>query len=115
MLSQGDELSIHVNAGLIEYRHNGSLVYESTYAGSPDFYVDTSFKSGTIAFRAALAGIVEPVVQPPPPPPPPPPTTEPRSSKSGGGGSFGWPSLAVLILLVVVAKRRCALHNFAQS
>jgi hypothetical protein len=30
MLSQGDELSIHVNAGLIEYRHNGSLVYEST-------------------------------------------------------------------------------------
>ena len=112
-LSQGDELSIYVNAGALEYRHNGVTVYTSTYAGTPDFYVDTSFKSGAVAFTAVLAGIIESAT-PPPVAEPPPPTNDSGGGGGGGGGSIALPGLLVLLLLGCRGRRRFYLHNFAQ-
>lgn len=64
VLAMGDVISIFVDGGSIEYRHNGVAVFNSTYSGTPDFYVDTSFKSGAIAFSASIAGDPDPVVPP---------------------------------------------------
>jgi hypothetical protein len=63
-LSIGDILSIYVSSGVIEYRWNGTPVFSTAYAGSPDFYVDTAFKSGAIAFNVTAFG--EPGGPPPP-------------------------------------------------
>jgi hypothetical protein len=52
----GDVLSLHVGPGTIEYRVNGMLIHTSTYTGSPAFYVDSSFNSGTAGFAVTLAG-----------------------------------------------------------
>jgi mono/diheme cytochrome c family protein len=49
-LAAGDVVSIYANAGVIEYRHNGATVHVSSYGGAPNFYVDTSFKSGAASF-----------------------------------------------------------------
>jgi len=97
MLAQGDELSIFVIDGSIEYRHNGVTVFNSTYSGTPEFYVDTAFKEGAIEFDAVLAGILEavtPVVQKP---------TANNNNKSGGGGGFG---LFTLFGLLLFGRRR---------
>lgn len=61
-LAQGDVISIYVSNGTIEYRHNDITIFSSTYTGTPDFYVDTSFKQGAIAFSVEIAGV--PVVPP---------------------------------------------------
>jgi hypothetical protein len=97
MLAQGDELSIIVVGGSIEYRHNGVTVFISTYSGTPEFYVDTAFKEGAIEFDAVLAGILETVT-----PVPQKPTTN-SNSKGGGGGSFG---LFTLFGLLILGRRR---------
>jgi len=64
-LSIGDILSIHVSGGVIEYRWNGTPVFSSTYSGSPDFYVDSAFKSGAVTLNVTVLG--EPGDPPPPP------------------------------------------------
>jgi uncharacterized repeat protein (TIGR03806 family) len=53
-LKFGDVLSLYVEAGTIEYRVNGDTIYTSTYGGSPNFYVDTSFNDGAIALLATV-------------------------------------------------------------
>ena len=53
-LANGDVLSIHVDTGMVEYRLNGDAFYTSSYAGTPNFYVDTSFKEGAIALLATV-------------------------------------------------------------
>ena len=63
-LGAGDVISIYVNAGLLEYRYNGAVIYSSSYAGTPDFYVDSSFKSGAVAISVEIVG--EPVPVDPP-------------------------------------------------
>jgi hypothetical protein len=60
----GDVLDIHVNAGVVEYRINGTLIYTSAYSGSPELYVDTSFNNGATAFDVSLVGVPD-VVEPP--------------------------------------------------
>jgi hypothetical protein len=55
-LAAGDIVSLRVNAGTIEYRHNGAPVYSSTYAGSPAFYIDTSFKTGPAIVDVTVVG-----------------------------------------------------------
>ena len=55
-LASGDVISIFVSSGAIEYRHNGTPVYSSTYAGSPDFYVDTAFKTGPVVLDVTVFG-----------------------------------------------------------
>ena len=90
-------LSIFVVDGAIEYRHNGVTVFNSTYSGSPEFYVDTAFKEGVIEFDAVLAGVLEsvtPVVQKP---------VGNNEKKGGGGGSFG---LFSLLGLLFFGRRR---------
>ena len=59
-LAAGDVVSILVNSGTIEYRHNGMAIYTTTYTGTPDFYVDTSFKSGAMSISATVLGTAEP-------------------------------------------------------
>ena len=56
-LSRGSVISLTVRNGIVEYRHNGSKIYTSTYAGSPDFYVDTSFKEGGVTFDVEFRSI----------------------------------------------------------
>ena len=63
-LSDGDEVSINVSSGSIEYRLNGAPVFTSTYTGSPGFYVDTAFKSGAIALDVVVEGDAGPVEPP---------------------------------------------------
>lgn len=63
-MSAGDVLSIYVNNGTLEYRHNGAVVYTSSYSGSPDFYIDTAFKEGAIAMSVEVEGAMEPVNPP---------------------------------------------------
>jgi len=96
MLAQGDVLSIFIVDGSIEYRHNGVTVFTSTYSGTPEFYVDTSFKEGAIEFDAVLAGILDRV---------PPVADKPivSNNKGGGGGSFG---LFMLFGLLILGRRR---------
>jgi len=53
-LSQGDVVSIYVNSGVIEYRHNGNAVYVSTYSGSRDFTVSATFKRGAATIEMSL-------------------------------------------------------------
>lgn len=54
-LGIGDIISIKVHStGLLEYRHNGVTVYGSVISGSPEFYVDTSFKQGAIALSVSV-------------------------------------------------------------
>jgi hypothetical protein len=55
-LAQGDVISIMVTPGAAEYRRNGVFVYRRTYAGSPDFYVDTAFKQGAASLSVSVAG-----------------------------------------------------------
>ena len=55
-LASGDVVSIFVSDGTIEYRRNGAMVYSSTFAGSPAFYVDTAFKSGTVVLDVTVFG-----------------------------------------------------------
>ncbi|HEX5788080.1 MAG TPA: PQQ-dependent sugar dehydrogenase [Woeseiaceae bacterium] len=50
-LSAGDVLSVLVSSGSVDYRLNGDTLYTSNYTGTPDFYVDTSFKQGAVAMR----------------------------------------------------------------
>ncbi len=50
-LKDGDVIALHVHPGYLEYRHNGQIVYTSTYSGTPAFYANASFLSGPIAFR----------------------------------------------------------------
>ena len=97
MLAQGDVLSIFVVDGAIEYRHNGVTVFNSTYGGTPEFYVDTSFKEGAIDIDAVLAGILEPVM-----PEPELPVVD-NNKKGGGGGSLG---LFTLLGLLIFGRRR---------
>ena len=47
-LARGSVMSVSVRNGTVEYKHNGASIFTSTYAGSPDFYVDTSFKEGGV-------------------------------------------------------------------
>ncbi len=63
-LAQGDIVSIFVNAGFIEYRHNGAAVFTSSFTGAPDFYVDTSFRSGAINYSVSIAGTPDTVAPP---------------------------------------------------
>ncbi len=60
----GDVISIFVDSGTLEYRHNGAPVYTSTYAGSPPFYVDSAFKDGVIAIDVSVFGDAGPVDPP---------------------------------------------------
>ena len=55
-LANGDEISIFVSGGSIEYRLNGSPVFTSSYVGTPDWYVDTGFKTGAIALDVVAEG-----------------------------------------------------------
>ncbi len=64
MLAQGDTISIRVASGSIEYRHNGAVVFSSTYVGAPEFYVDSSFKTGAVEYSVLLAGTPDPVTPP---------------------------------------------------
>jgi hypothetical protein len=65
-LSQGDVMSIKVIVGgTIEYYHDGALLYTSSYSGSPNFYVDSSFKNGAISISVDVAALV---AAPPPGP-----------------------------------------------
>ena len=57
----GDVIAISVNTGVIEYRLNGFVVYTSSYAGTPSFYVDSSFKSGPIALSVTVVAETSPV------------------------------------------------------
>ena len=59
-LAIGDVISIAVDAGIIEYRLNGLTIFTSSYVGAPDFYVDTSFKSGPIALSVSVVGASSP-------------------------------------------------------
>jgi hypothetical protein len=72
-VNSGDVLSMSVSNGTIEYRLNNSPVLVSAFAGSPDFYVDTAFKYGTIAINVTVLG--DTGGQPPP---------------SGGTDIVGW-------------------------
>ena len=63
-LLQGDVISISVASGSIEYRHNGIAVYTTSYTGAPDFYVDSSFKTGAVEYSVVLAGTADPVEPP---------------------------------------------------
>jgi hypothetical protein len=63
-LADGDEISIFVSGGSIEYRHNGSPVFTSSYTGMPDWYVDTGFKQGAIALDVVVEGDAGPVDPP---------------------------------------------------
>ena len=54
LLTTGDEISIFVVAGVVEYRLNGAAIHTSSYSGSPNFYVDTSFKNGAISLSATV-------------------------------------------------------------
>ena len=47
-LNVGDELSINVRNGMIEYYRNGTLLHMTSTA-VVDYYLDSSFKSGVIA------------------------------------------------------------------
>ena len=53
-MGAGDVLSISVAPGTIEYLLNGEILYSTSYPGSPDFYIDSSFQQGTIALETAL-------------------------------------------------------------
>jgi hypothetical protein len=65
-LAAGDVLSMYVNAGVIEYRMNGATIYTSTYSGAPNFYVDSSFKSGAMRFSVSVVSLPDtPPVDPP--------------------------------------------------
>ena len=50
ILAKGNVLSIYVNNGTVDYRLNGSTIYSSTSTGAPDYYIDTSFKQGSVSF-----------------------------------------------------------------
>lgn len=63
-LAVGDVISIYVNAGLLEYRYNDAVIYSSSYAGMPDFYIDTAFKFGAVSMSVEILG--EPVPIDPP-------------------------------------------------
>jgi len=76
-LANGDEISINVSGGSIEYRLNDNPVFTSTYAGTPGFYVDTAFKSGAIALDVVVEGDAGPVD---------PPTNLPITSWVGAAG-----------------------------
>jgi len=65
LLSQGDIISMKLSGGVIEYRHNGNVIYSSTYADSTYFQVNASFKNGA----ATIGASVRSVNAPPPPPP----------------------------------------------
>ncbi len=54
-LSTGDQISIAVGSGVIEYKHNGVTFWSTAVAGAPNFYVDTSFNSGAITLSAFVA------------------------------------------------------------
>ncbi len=56
----GDVLALHVGPGSIEYRVNDHLIHTSTYIGTPAFYVDSSFNSGSAEFAVSLLGIADP-------------------------------------------------------
>ena len=55
-LSSGDVLSIAVSPGAIDYLLNDEILYRTSYAGAPDFYVDSSFKEGAISFAVSVTG-----------------------------------------------------------
>ena len=63
-LVAGDRVSIYVNDGVIEYRLNGVAITSSVYAGTPTFYVDSSFRSGAIDLDVVIAGEPDPVTPP---------------------------------------------------
>jgi hypothetical protein len=56
VLAVGDVISIAVSPGTLEYRLNGNPFWSTAYAGTPDFYVDTSFNTGAIALSVSVAG-----------------------------------------------------------
>jgi hypothetical protein len=64
-LANGDVISILVDSGTLEYRHNGVPVFTSTYAGAPPFYVDSAFKDGIIALDVTVLGDASGPVDPP--------------------------------------------------
>ena len=61
-LVQGDVISIFVDAGSLEYRLNGNAMHTSSYSGTPDFYIDSSFRSGQaiLSVTAVRGGVAEP-------------------------------------------------------
>ena len=63
-LVEGDVISIVVSAGLIEYRHNDVTFYSTAIVGQPDFYVDSSFRSGGISMSVVIVGAADPVTPP---------------------------------------------------
>ena len=60
----GDVLALHVGTGSIEYRINDVLIHTSSFTGAPDFYVDSSFNSGSSGFAVSLLGIADPATVP---------------------------------------------------
>ena len=68
VLAQGDVISIFVNNGSIEYRHNEVTIFTSSYPGMPEFYIDTAFKSGPMTISVSIAGVpdsIDPPVETP--------------------------------------------------
>jgi hypothetical protein len=58
-MSLGDQISIIVRStGVIEFRHNGATIYTTSFGGSPNFYVDTSFKAGAVSLSVAIEALV---------------------------------------------------------
>ena len=51
-LSVGDVLSIHVEDSRVEYQLNGATFHATGFGGTPEFYIDSSFKQGAIDLTA---------------------------------------------------------------
>jgi hypothetical protein len=55
-LSTGDTISIRVQSGSLDYRHNDVVVRRTSIAGNPAFYIDSSFRRGAIALSVVAHG-----------------------------------------------------------
>ena len=63
--TNGTVVSLYVSGNSIEYRHNGTTFYTTTFAGSPSFYVDTAFKGGVVDLDVTVFGDPGDPVDPP--------------------------------------------------
>ena len=59
-VTSGDEISISVSAGAVEYRKNGAAFHTFFYGNSPSFYIDTAFRKGQTSLAVTLDGASAP-------------------------------------------------------